>query len=180
MGMDAPGAFAPRVVWPARHLHRLPDAVGFEAGALAEPLGIVLRAVGKLGAAPLDSAVVVGAGTIGLLTVAVLRRRGIERIAVTDLSAARLEIARRLGAEAVVDPAERDARAAVLAMTDGAGAAAAFDYGRPPPATHWGIQPSNRRSIPAEMAGRAIAEAPSPAAVSRAVTTASPRSSSLF
>lgn len=130
MGMDAPGAYAPRVVWPARNLHVLPDAVSFEAGSLAEPLGIAIHAVETAGVADRAEgtyALIVGAGTIGLLVASVLRHRGIGRIAISDLSDARLAAAKGLGVDVAINPRKEDATEAVLRMTHGRGVDLAFE-----------------------------------------------------
>jgi L-iditol 2-dehydrogenase len=93
------GCFAEFISVPRRIVHRIPDSVDFISAALLEPLTIALHAV-NLGAAGPNtrSAVVVGAGTIGLACVAALRARGVARIASIDFDADRLAQARRLGA----------------------------------------------------------------------------------
>jgi L-iditol 2-dehydrogenase len=98
------GCFAEEVVVPRRSVHAIPDALGFVQAALLEPLTIALHAV-RLGAAgpSTRSAVVVGAGTIGLATVAALRACGTARIAAVDLDAGRLAEARRMGAHDTFD-----------------------------------------------------------------------------
>lgn len=95
------GCFAEYVCVPRRIVHRIPDAVDFVSAALLEPLTIALHAVnlGDAGTAT-RSAVVVGAGTIGLACVAALKARGVRRIAAIDFDAGRLAQARRLGAHA--------------------------------------------------------------------------------
>lgn len=93
------GCFAELVAVPRRCLHALPDAVDFVTAALLEPLTIALHAA-ALGAAGPEtrSAVVVGAGTIGLAAVAALVARGVRRVAAIDVVPARLDRARGLGA----------------------------------------------------------------------------------
>jgi L-iditol 2-dehydrogenase len=73
MGMNAPGAYAEYVTWPASQLFVLPPELSYEAGALAEPLAVAVRAVTLASLKPYDTAFVAGAGPIGLLTLAVLR-----------------------------------------------------------------------------------------------------------
>jgi L-iditol 2-dehydrogenase len=93
------GCFAEYVSVPRRIVHRIPDAVDFVSAALLEPLTIALHAVNLGDAGPAtQSAVVVGAGTIGLACVAALKARGVKRIAAIDFDAGRLAEARRLGA----------------------------------------------------------------------------------
>ena len=93
------GCFAEYVSVPRRIVHPLPDGVDFVAAALLEPLTIALHAVNLAAAGPATrSAVVVGAGTIGLALVAALRARGVPRIAAIDPVGTRLAHARSLGA----------------------------------------------------------------------------------
>ena len=93
------GCFAEFVTVPRRVVHPIPDALDFVSAALLEPLTIALHAVrlGQAGPAT-RSAVVVGAGTIGLAVVAALVAQGVPRIAAIDLDEGRLGQARRLGA----------------------------------------------------------------------------------
>ncbi len=131
--------FAARPEW----LHRLPDAVDDARGALIEPFTCGYYAVlrhGGVNAA--DSVVVSGGGTIGLVTAAAAIGMG-ARVIVVDPVPLRRDIARRLGAEAVVDPTAGDPVEAVQTLTKGgadlvvecAGHAASlanvFDYARP-------------------------------------------------
>jgi L-iditol 2-dehydrogenase len=127
MGMDAPGAFAQYVVWPARNLVRLPDVVTFEQGALVEPLAVAVRAVNRAGLGGASSAVVVGAGTIGLLVASVLRHRGVRNVVISDPSVERRGVASSMGLGVAVDPQQADIEEAVLDLTGGLGADVAFE-----------------------------------------------------
>lgn len=106
------GALAPTVcvrgVSRGAILHEIPDGLPTELAALTEPLAVSLHAVNRSRAAVGEHALVLGAGAIGLGVVACLRQRGIERIAVADLSDKRLAIARRLGADLAINPARQD------------------------------------------------------------------------
>jgi L-iditol 2-dehydrogenase len=108
------GCFAEYAVVPRRCVYPLPDAVDFVSAALLEPLTIALHAVALGGAGSATrSAVVVGAGTIGLAVVASLKARGVPRIAAIDLDTARLAEARKLGAtETIVAGDDAGRRAA--------------------------------------------------------------------
>ncbi len=106
------GAFAPRVLVPnaadGHSIHPIPDSLPMDVAALAEPLSVGLQAVDQTKPQPGERAVVFGAGPIGLAAVAGLRFRGVEDIVSIDLSAGRLEIARKLGARATLDPSRGD------------------------------------------------------------------------
>ncbi len=121
------GAFAEFVAVPARILYRLPEHLGFEHAAMAEPVAVAVHAVGRA-ALTRDAAVaVVGTGMIGLLVVQVLRAAGCEQVIAVDLDEGRLDLARRLGATAAVGPDSADAAAAVRQLTGDRGADAAFE-----------------------------------------------------
>ncbi|MGC5014550.1 zinc-dependent alcohol dehydrogenase [Streptosporangium sp. DT93] len=91
-----PGALAERLPVPVTALHRLPDAVDAAAGAMVEPGGNALRAVRAAALAPGERLLVMGPGTIGLLTAAFALAQGAE-VHVLGLPGASLEFARTLG-----------------------------------------------------------------------------------
>lgn len=84
----------------------LPDAISFELGALVEPLSVAAHGINQAGAGAESKVLVLGAGPIGLATIAVLKYRGVKNIVALDLSAERLARARALGADAVVDASQ--------------------------------------------------------------------------
>jgi (R,R)-butanediol dehydrogenase / meso-butanediol dehydrogenase / diacetyl reductase len=104
-GIGRQGAYAESVAIPAGMLRRLPAAVSDTDGALIEPLAVAIRAVRLSGATGQDPVCVLGAGSIGILTVAALQARGVARIAVVEPSPARRVAAERLGV-GVVSPDE--------------------------------------------------------------------------
>jgi L-iditol 2-dehydrogenase len=120
------GAFAQYVAVPQRILYRLPDAVTFERAALLEPLAIACHAVERTKISLADTAVVVGAGMIGLLVVQCLRVAGCGRIIAVDLDERRLKLACKLGADEGLR-ADADATAAILQRTGGRGADVAME-----------------------------------------------------
>ncbi|MFW3168733.1 zinc-dependent alcohol dehydrogenase [Geodermatophilus sp. CPCC 206100] len=90
------GALAEQVAVPAWSLHALPDAVDATLGALVEPGGNAWRAAHATGAGPGDRALVIGPGTIGLLTAAFLRAAGVE-VHLLGITEDSLAFARGLG-----------------------------------------------------------------------------------
>ncbi|QNS02773.1 2,3-butanediol dehydrogenase [Streptomyces xanthii] len=121
------GGLSEYVVLPPRMVHRLPDGVGTDVGALVEPLAVAWHAVRRAALPPGAAALVVGAGPIGLGLLSALNATGARLVAVSELSAARKELAERLGAGAVLDPTRDDVLARVRELTDGLGVDAAFD-----------------------------------------------------
>src|SRR5271154_6227199 len=91
------------MAWPTRLLHPLPDALSDADGAMLEPLGVAVHAVG-LGHLPFGGSVsVVGCGPIGLLLIGLLKAAGASSVLAIEPLAHRREAAARLGADQVAD-----------------------------------------------------------------------------
>ncbi len=116
-GLD--GGLRELLVWPDRLLVPLPDTLSDDAGALLEPLGVAIHAVGVAHVRPGDDVLVAGGGPIGVLTAAVARRTGARRVVVSEPLAHRRDTARRFGADDAWAPG--DAVAAVASLTAGRG-----------------------------------------------------------
>jgi L-iditol 2-dehydrogenase len=97
------GAFAEFVTVPARILHTLPDNLPFAEAAMIEPLAVAVHAVDLANVPKNGTALVVGAGMIGLLTLQALRVAGCSTVYVVDIDETRLQLARELGAAATVN-----------------------------------------------------------------------------
>lgn len=97
-----PGGMAPRIHVPARSLHRLPDRIGLETGALIEPLAVAWHAVRAAGLEAGDDCVILGAGPIGIALLCAARAVGARRVVVTEHVQARGETAGRFGADHVL------------------------------------------------------------------------------
>jgi L-iditol 2-dehydrogenase len=101
------GAFADCIRIPAhvvrRNVFHRPSGLGLEHAALLEPLSCVVNGVNRLDLVRRDTVLVMGAGPIGLLFVALLKLRGVPRVVVLGKRAVRLQAATALGADAVVD-----------------------------------------------------------------------------
>jgi (R,R)-butanediol dehydrogenase/meso-butanediol dehydrogenase/diacetyl reductase len=126
LGFDAHGGFAERVAAPNYALHKLPDNVTDEEGALIEPLSVVVHAVRRARVAPGDIVCVVGAGMIGLGMLQVARAAGAAAAYVVERLPLRRDKALSLGATAVIDPAEADPAEQLQKLTGGYGADVAF------------------------------------------------------
>jgi len=125
IGIDAPGAFQRSWTVPAFTLHHLPDGVDLRLAALVEPLAVACHDVRRAELAAGETAVVIGAGPIGLLVALVARAEG-ARVLVSEVNPARVQFAADLGFETLdpsaVDAAERIAE--VVFEVSGAPAAA--------------------------------------------------------
>lgn len=109
------GTFQEYVRHRASFCHPLPDSVGLLDGALIEPLSVAFHAVDRSGVGLGASAVILGAGCIGLLTLLTLRAAGVRDVVVVDVVDNRLELAGRLGAEVVNAETTPDLFAALTA-----------------------------------------------------------------
>ena len=123
------GAFADFVCVPAKCCFKLADNVSFETGSLMEPLAVAYRAVGRAGRELITgrNVFMVGTGTIGLLALACVKLLEPAKIIVSDLSDSRLEIAKKMGADEVVNPSRENPAEAVKKLTGGAGADVSFE-----------------------------------------------------
>jgi L-iditol 2-dehydrogenase len=120
------GAFAEYVAVPSRIVYRLPETISFAEAAMLEAVAVAIHGVSLTSLSRDSTALVLGAGTIGLLTLQALRVAGCERVLVADVDASRLKLAKELGATEVLS-AETDIVAQVLQRTGGAGVDAAVE-----------------------------------------------------
>ena len=155
-GYGVHGAMTRFVRVPSRILHHIPDELPFERACLTEPCCVAYSAVVRNARVePGDRVVVLGPGTIGILSAAVARLCGAE-VAVVGLpaDAGRLEVAKQYGCEAIIGDATEWARArdglGCDGVIDAAGASAtlkiALDLVRPAgwiSKVGWGPQPLN-------------------------------------
>ena len=116
------GAFADYVAVPQHILYRVPDGLPLEHAAMVEPVSVAVHAVELTPLALGATAVVIGAGMIGLFVVQVLRAAGAGKIIAIDLLEEKLELAKTLGADVGLSPEMDDVAARVAELTDGRGA----------------------------------------------------------
>jgi L-iditol 2-dehydrogenase len=121
------GAMAEYIAVPSRILYRLPDSVSFEQAALIEPLSIALHAVNRAEIHLGDTAVVFGAGTIGIMLIKLLALTSCRAIIAVDVDDSKLELAAASGARWCLNSAKVDLTARVLELTAGLGADLAFE-----------------------------------------------------
>lgn len=109
------GVFARRVALPTRMLRPLPDGLDLRTAAIIEPASVAWHAAARAGDVAGKKALVIGAGPIGALVVAVLLHHGAREVIATDLQPLPMDVARRLGAAATIDARDSDAIASVHA-----------------------------------------------------------------
>ena len=120
------GAFAEYVVVPARVVYKLPESIPFANAAMLEAVAVAMHAVLLGQVSSETTALVVGAGTIGLLTLQALRAAGVSRVFIFDVDTTRLKLADQLGATAVLS-AVSDPVAQVLQLTKTVGVDVVFE-----------------------------------------------------
>lgn len=121
------GVLRPYVVHPAHLTYQLPDHVSLAAGAMVEPLAVGVHAVNKAQMKLGDTVVVLGAGTIGVLTALAARAAGAGRILVTDVDAAKLTTLSAYPFLEPVDVTKQDVKRRVQSTTGGDGADVVFE-----------------------------------------------------
>jgi (R,R)-butanediol dehydrogenase/meso-butanediol dehydrogenase/diacetyl reductase len=127
IGLDGDqGGFAERTVVDRRWVHPIGD-LSTEQGALVEPLAVGYHATKLSGLQAGQTAVVFGAGPIGLVTAAALRAVGAGQVVVVEPAEARKAKAPGAGADVVLDPTQEDVPERVRELTDGAGADVTFE-----------------------------------------------------
>jgi len=127
LGVDLPGAYADYVRLAERMLWPMPDELSFAAGALVEPLAVALHAVNLTPIRLMDTVAIVGAGTIGLLTLMAAKLAGAGTVIVTDKSVHRLDVAKRLGADVTINVDKQEPLPIVQSLTRGTGADAVIE-----------------------------------------------------
>ena len=121
MGFQTGGAAQDYFAVPASMTLKLPDAIDLEHAALIEPLAVAAHALGRFGDVRDKNVVVLGAGTIGNMVAQAARALGAARVLITDVSEYRLEMARKVGFDLVVNVARESLEKAWMELgPDGA------------------------------------------------------------
>lgn len=127
LGITAEGTMAEYALLPVKELVELPGKASLEQAALAEPLSVGLHGVNRVQIDPGDSALILGAGTIGLAVLALLKYKGVENVFVAEPAPERRAVAGKMGAARVIDPAAAGLDREIGALTGGVGASVVFE-----------------------------------------------------
>jgi L-iditol 2-dehydrogenase len=141
------GAFAEFVNVPSHIVFSVPDEVTFEQAAMVEPVSVAVHAVNITPITLGDTAVVVGAGMIGLLTLQAARTAGCAKVISVDLADDRLALAKKLGADETINSGSTDVVAAVRAMTEGRGADVVFEAVGATPTVKMAIESTRKGGV---------------------------------
>jgi threonine dehydrogenase-like Zn-dependent dehydrogenase len=141
-----PSGFGQYALVDGYQVYRYPRAVSPLEAALAEPLACVLHDVKRFTPKRGDTAVIVGAGIMGLLHLAVLRSTGAV-VVVSEPDPVRRAKALEMGADATIDPSTEEYVAAVQRLTDGRGASVSYVAIGLPAAIELAVQAAAKRGI---------------------------------
>ncbi|MGB2670666.1 MAG: L-threonine 3-dehydrogenase [Candidatus Acidiferrum sp.] len=139
IGIDQDGAFAEFVKIPASNIWKLDPAIPEHYGAILDPLG---NAVHTVLAGPIagQTVLVTGCGPIGLMSIAVAKACGSSTVFATETNENRRAMAKKMGADVVLNPAAEDAVAQILAETNGTGVDALLEMSGNPTAIQQGFK----------------------------------------
>ena len=126
IGAHSQGAFAEYAVYPIRNLHKVPDNLDIDSAVLTEPYTVGYHCVQRSEIVEGETALVIGAGAIGLTIIDILKSKGIHVIA-ADLSEFRLNKAKAMGADEVIDSGKEDLLSRTMELTQGEGAGVVFE-----------------------------------------------------
>lgn len=126
LGLDTNGGFQSYWTVPAHTIHKLPDGVSLQHGALLEPLAVACHAVRRAKIVQDESVVVLGGGPIGTLVAMVARHAG-GNVTVSEINPFRIELLQQQLGFSVVNPLENDLKSAVMEATEGIGCDVVFE-----------------------------------------------------
>lgn len=121
LGLHVDGAFAEYVPIVGKNCIKLPDSISFEEASLLEPCSNAIHAVNITSFELGDDVAILGEGPIGLLALQTVRFAGAGRVFVTGHHDYRLEMAKRLGANDVINANYEDPAKKIMELTDGKG-----------------------------------------------------------
>lgn len=121
------GAFAEYVSVPAHILHKVPENVSFEQASMVEPVAVAAHAINISKIQPGQSAVVIGAGMVGMFVVKMLEIAGASPIIAIDIDDAKLELAKDFGASHTINSTNKNLSEKVLELTKNRGADFGFE-----------------------------------------------------
>ena len=125
--MGGGGGFSEYTTFPARFVHKIPDSLSYEKAALVEPMSVAYHSLEVGHFEKGQTAIVAGAGPIGLATIECLKALGAAQVIVVQRKSVRQEYAKQSGADTVLDPNEVDVVAEIKKLTGGVGADIAFE-----------------------------------------------------
>lgn len=121
------GCLCEYVAWPAELVHRMPESMSYEEGAMVEPFVVGMQAMRNSRIGFTDDAVVIGTGPIAMMTIQSLKVIGANKIICVGRNPWKLELAGQMGATHLIDSKEEDVKNRVKELTGGYGAMHVFE-----------------------------------------------------
>jgi L-gulonate 5-dehydrogenase len=121
IGAHVDGGFAEFLSVPVNRLHKIPDHIPFDLAAICEPYTIGHHCTSRAPIQPGEYVLILGSGAIGLTAIDFASMKG-GRVVVAEVSAYRREMARKFGAEVVIDPSTQNLQEELMSLTNGEGA----------------------------------------------------------
>ncbi len=121
------GAFAEYVAVPWWIVSKIPDNLSFIHAALLEPVSIGVHAANRAPISADDTVLIIGAGTIGLFVLQAVRLKGARKIFVSDINEFRLDVAKKLEVNDVINPEKSDLKEMIFEKTDNKGVNVSFE-----------------------------------------------------
>ncbi|MDY0092460.1 MAG: NAD(P)-dependent alcohol dehydrogenase [Candidatus Vecturithrix sp.] len=134
------GAYVEYVAWPSDFVFHLPDNMTYDHGALMEPLAVGMHAVRRSRLKPGEPVLILGAGTIGLVTILSAKAAGAGEIIVADLEDVRLNMAQKLGATKIINASKKNTVEVIKDFTHGFGMEVVFETAGSVPTTQQTIE----------------------------------------
>lgn len=129
IGVHVPGAFAEYISVPKECIWKLSDTIDYDIGAMLEPFGVAVHGVmsGSISISA-KSVLILGCGPIGVMAVGASKVGGASKVIAADIINDKLNMAKKLGADVLINTLEEDLIKRVLHETDGKGADIVIDY----------------------------------------------------
>lgn len=122
LGVHTNGAFAEYVKAPASNVYLIPDGMTWEEAAYIEPLACAIRGQEQAKITMGSTVAIIGAGPMGLVHAQLAKLNGATKVIISEMNPTRIEKAKQLGADHVIDAANQDPVQAVFDLTEGRGA----------------------------------------------------------
>jgi L-iditol 2-dehydrogenase len=117
LGVDVDGGMAEYCIVPEKQMYTLPDGFPVIASAFIEPVSCVIHGIDRAGIKVGDTVLILGAGTIGLIMMQLAHTAGATRVIIVEPLEHKRAIAKKLGAEFILNPAEVDTKSVTYDLT---------------------------------------------------------------
>ncbi len=161
LGVDGDGCFADYIAVPESNLWRVPKGIDPEWAAIYDPFGNAVHTV-MAGATVGKTFLILGGGPIGIAAIPVCKAAGASLVLVSEVMPFRQELARKMGADRVIDPAKESVEEVVRSLTSGQGVDAVLEMSGHPAAIAAGLpfHPQERPLFAAGNPGQALEPRP--------------------